>query len=821
MDTLSIPTSITFPACLPKAFYSLTKYNQMKRIYFFTLCFFYLLNVQAQNQAPAYPLITNNAYFSVWSFTNNLNGSPTKHWTGKTQALQGTVSVDGVRYRFLGQEVKPYVSLNSEAAKSAFSYTTDSPANGWSEAAFADQNWKSGIAPFSDDEATVKTAWKTDDIYLRKHFNIQNMPKEKVFLKLSHDDNVVVYLNGKNIYEKEGWTHEYIYIPLDKSLIKTGDNTLAIHVKNTAGGRQIDADLVSEPALDESVLLAKQTSVSLEATRTIYNFLCGGLNLKVTFLSPLLLKDVALTERPVSYINYVVKSADGKKHVVRVNFTASSALAVNTPDQPVSGIKQTLNGLSMLKVGSVEQPELKKKGDDLRIDWGYLYVAVPQSYRAQQLLKPKGTTIDLSTDIDFGSVAAAPVSKHVILGYDDSDPIQYFQQNLKPLWKKTSSSKFTDQLTLAETQFADIMKRCVAFDADLDARTTKSGGKEYAALCKMAYRQSIAAHRIVRAPNGEILFLSKENFSNGSINTVDVTYPSAPQYLIYNPELLKGMLNGIFYYSESGKWKKPFPAHDLGTYPLANGQTYGEDMPVEEAGNMLILTAAIVKADGNLNYAKKHWKVLTVWSEYLLNEGFDPEKQLCTDDFAGHLAHNTNLSVKAIVALGAYAQMADKLGMTAVSARYRKAALEMAGKWTQLADAGDHYALVFKDNNTWSQKYNLIWDKLFKMNLFPKEVYEKEIAYYLTKQNKFGLPLDSRKTYTKSDWIMWTATLTDNRADFQKFVQPVYRYATQTESRVPISDWHETTDGKMVGFQARSVVGGYFIKMLADMWMVK
>jgi len=239
-------------------------------------------------------------------------------------------------------------------------------------------------------------------------------------------------------------------------------------------------------------------------------------------------------------------------------------------------------------------------------------------------------------------------------------------------------------------------------------------------------------------------------------------------------------------------------------------------MPVEESGNLLLLVDAITRAEDDTALAARFWPQLTQWAQYLRDKGLDPENQLTTDDFAGHVAHNSNLSIKAIEGIAAYADMARLLHHDADARLYQSTAKTMASKWLDMAKEGDHYKLAFNSPNTWSQKYNLVWDKLMDYGLFPTSVRQSEIAYYRTKLNTYGLPLDNRADYTKIDWELWTATLADTPADFNALIDPIYQWANETTSRVPMTDWYDARTGKQVGFQARSVVGGLFIKALSD-----
>jgi len=219
---------------------------------------------------------------------------------------------------------------------------------------------------------------------------------------------------------------------------------------------------------------------------------------------------------------------------------------------------------------------------------------------------------------------------------------------------------------------------------------------------------------------------------------------------------------------------------------------------------------------GAWDFAREYWPQFTKWAEYLREKGLDPANQLSTDDFAGHLAHNANLSIKAIEGLAAYAEMARGVGKPDVAAEYQRLAKDMANRWEPMAKDGDHYNLAFDSPGTWSQKYNLVWDRILDFNLFPAKIRQTEIAFYLKHLNRFGLPLDNRKDYTKLDWSIWTATLADNPADWNAIVEPIGHWVNEGPSRVPLTDWYDTKTGAEVGFQARSVVGGIYIKALSD-----
>ncbi len=594
-----------------------------------------------------------------------------------------------------------------------------------------------------------------------------------------------------------------------------------------------------------------QKSVSVLPTRTLYTFANEKIEVQLTFLTPAIPSDIEVLARPVSYMTYAVRSLDGKNHDVQLYSDAGADLTVNNANtQKVSWNRVAAGNLTALRLGSVDQPVLARRGDDVRIDWGYFYLAAPNGAGVQSVLAPRenaqmtwGRTGNLpSLDeaptpktanqapvaalaFQIGAVGALPVSRTVMLAYDDEYSLNWMGKRLRPYWRRGGMDA-AGLLNLAAKDYPSLNARAVAFDTELMADLRTVGGEKYARLTALAHRQALAATKIVADANGAPLMFSKENNSNGSVGTVDLMYPAAPQMILLSPTLLKATMEPIMLYSGGPRWPFPFAPHDVGVYPQATGMLYGggenipangdvsDKMPVEESGNMLILLGALAKTEGNAKYADRHWPTIQKWANYLISKGYDLDNQLSTDDFAGHLAHNVNLSGKSIQALGAYAMMSEMRGDKAEAKRVRGIAEGMAGQWMAAAKDGDHTRIAFDKPGTWSQKYNIVWDNILGLNLIPDNVTDAEVAFYKTKQNRYGLPLDSRETYTKLDWTIWSASLTGKKADLMTLAGPVYDFLHESPSRLPMTDWYRTIEGTQVNFKARSAVGGVFMPVL-------
>lgn len=570
----------------------------------------------------------------------------------------------------------------------------------------------------------------------------------------------------------------------------------------------------------------EQTDLTVTPTASIYTFTHSTCELKVTFLTPLLLNKPEVLSRPVSYVFYEITPKE-EGHTFEVYFDASAELCGDNAGQMLQCFSEDGHAW----VGNCEQNVLCRSGDDVRIEWGYLHMVHPNVkpgviYHRQSMFKgrisPRRLAADFSQPLPYEKMPvlytrSQKLSDLIVLAYDDIKSIQYYHNNVDAYYK-TVYGDFDTMLKVAVKEADALRTECAKFDADMMARLEKVS-PAYAKLGALAYRQTIAAHKLVEI-DGKQMFFSKENFSNGCMATLDVTYPSIPLFLVYNPELVRAMMRPLFAFARHEKWNFPYAPHDCGCYPLCNGQVYSckdgvliEDaqMPVEECGNAILTVAAALRADGDRSLAEENRDLLTQWADYLVEYGYNPGNQLCTDDFAGHLAHNCNLSVKAIVALGAFAQMFGE-------EKYAVIAKEMAARWTKEAkrECGKGWRLTFDLDETWSMKYNMVWDRLLGLGLFAPEVFEEEVDLYTEKMNRYGVPLDSRSTYTKLDWMAWTTVMVDRPAYTHAVYDAILRMVEESIDRVPMTDWYDTVNARQMSFQARSVLGGLYINFLVE-----
>ena len=655
--------------------------------------------------------------------------------------------------------------------------------------------------------------------------------------------------------------------------------------KKMYGMVSCDGKVYSFMGLNPKAIDMEQTYVDVTAFDTKYGFTCPDFDLDIVFTSPLNPDDMELLSCPVCYFRYTVKPKHELKNVT-VSLFLYENVCYDRVEAPVRGGRHILaDGTQAAWFGLKKQMPMSHSYDDCDAEWGYYYVTgqnalacsagtynkfmngAPMEYYFDAGQKKYIVAYDLYENLTEAQSGMMTVS------FDDTCSIFYFGQWLNGYYFDKTGKNIVEAIEDSIANASKVFAKCDAFDRKLK-KMAKPYGEDYLLVLYGGLRQTVAAHKLVMDRKGNLLFLSKEDHSNGCIGTVDVSYPSIPLFLLFNPALVRAMCEPIFKFARMPVWTYDFAPHDVGTYPYCCGQVYGvryrrsnpeiacvdggispapiqpdwtytypmwytfpanhdlylfdKQMPVEECGNMLIMIAAALLADGKDKMAKDNWDLLSQWVEYLVKYGLMPGNQLCTDDFAGHLDKNINLSVKAIVGIESYAIIADKLGYAEVGEKYHALAKEYAAEWRKMCFDGETTPLVFDGDPkaTFSLKYNMAFDVLFGSGLFDEEVREKEIDRYISLNNEYGVPLDSRSAYTKSDWILWTTVLTNDVEKRKKLIAPIAKFLRESKSRYPFTDWYYTDSGlikgslnkwgRYTGFKNRTVQGGLFITLLAD-----
>lgn len=361
-------------------------------------------------------------------------------------------------------------------------------------------------------------------------------------------------------------------------------------------------------------------------------------------------------------------------------------------------------------------------------------------------------------------------------------------------------------------------------DDKIKADSDAEAGANYTLLTTLAVRQAFGALEYANTTDNPLIFL-KEISSDGNVNTVDVIFPFHPITIYLNPDILRYLLDPIYINSENFHWPFQFTIHDIGArFPNATGHDDGEAemQPLEECGNIIIMTLAYAQRKNDTEYLNQHYTILRQWNDYLVNDSLIPANQISTDDFAGSLANQTNLAVKGIIGIEAMAVIANLTGHFDDGANFTNISHTYIDQWVDLAAAAGadppHTTLNYGNDSTYSLLYNIFPDKELGLGLVPQQTFDQQSDFYpaIIANYTYGAPLDTRGNYTKSDWQIYCASVAspDTKA---AFIDKIASFVSGTPTNTPLTDLfyvesgdHPVINNQTVLFENRPVVGGFF-----------
>ncbi|PSK33961.1 transketolase [Elsinoe australis] len=423
--------------------------------------------------------------------------------------------------------------------------------------------------------------------------------------------------------------------------------------------------------------------------------------------------------------------------------------------------------------------------------------------------------------IDLGSVGSTASSSLFTINLNQEDVIVFEGANGNQTLPNLRNSYFTSDLeanTFFYNDYSNAQSTANDFDDKVSSASVAAAGQDYATLTTLSTRQAFATLQFAGTTDQTLLFM-KEISSDGNINTVDVIFPWHPIALYTNPTLLKFLLEPLFINQEAGRWPFAFAIHDIGShYPNATGHSDGnaEQQPLEECGNMIIMSLAYTQRTNDVAWLQSHYTILKQWAGFLIDEALIPADQISTDDFAGSLANQTNLALKGIIGIQAMSTIANLTSNPTDAANYTSIATSYINQWLTLSASNTtppHTTLNYGNSSSYNLLYNLYASRLLSQGDFvPQQIYDQQSAFYPTVALEYGVPLDTRHTYTKLDWETWVAAIASTETR-DLFLSKIVTWINQTPTGYPLTDLYETISGDYpagINFIARPVVGGNF-----------
>ncbi|KAL2264443.1 hypothetical protein VTK26DRAFT_8 [Humicola hyalothermophila] len=588
----------------------------------------------------------------------------------------------------------------------------------------------------------------------------------------------------------------------------------------------------------------QQISLEYTSTKSIFTFdVEGKVTMLVTFLSPVYPDDMVRQSLQFSYVSVKVKSADGSPHRVQVYMDVSGEWASGDLSQVVRWDSATSGNIVYHKFSRADQEQFAEAHEVA--SWGDWYLVTSQesgvSWHTGQDTAVRGHFVQngllaniqdnnfrpvndnwpvFALSHDLGELKKDQVNERVFaLGLIQDQAINFAgnSSQLSPVPGFWSSYYSSD--TAAVVAFYEDYQHAVQVSCKLDQRiktdSEKAGGKDYALITTLAVRQTFGALQYAGTSSKPYIFL-KEISSNSDIQTVDVIFPAFPIFLYLNATLGRYLLDPLFENQESGAYPNKHAEHDLGTFPVAKGYPAGDDepMPLEECGNMIIMTLAYAQRTGDIDYLVAHYPKLSQWAEFLVEDSLIPASQLSTDDFAGALANQTNLAIKGIIGLQAMSRIAQMTNNTDEFGDIARSYLE---SWKSLAvnfnATPPHTTLSYGDDESHGLLYNIYADKLLGLNFIDQSIFDMQSDFYRTIANEYAVPLDTRHTWTKSDWEMFAAAVAGPETR-DMFISKLAHWVGATSTDRAMTDLFDSVTGgypvEGPTFVARPVTGAMF-----------